>query len=230
MNPPHHIEWAPGQRVNAAWNLPEHFAGTALVLAHGAGNDLHQPLLAYLAQTLPAVGVAVLRFNFSYVDAGRRTPDPTSRLLATYRAAVADVRSRFGGALTCLVAGGKSMGARVASHLAADGDTVDRLLFLGYPLHGSGGERLRDQYLRAARQPMLFVQGERDNLCRLDALRPLLAELPAPTRLFEVADGDHSFKVPARAGRSQLAVYDEIAQAVADWLDKPIDDWLAAAP
>ena len=218
MDPLHRIEWAPGRSVNAVWNLPEHFAGTALVLAHGAGNDLHQPLLAYLAQALPAAGMAVLRFNFPYVDAGRRTPDPNSRLLATYRAALAAACSRWGADLTTLVAGGKSMGAHVAASLAAAGEPLDQLLFLGYPLHGSDGERVRDRHLRAARQPMLFVQGERDSLCRLDLLRPVLAALAAPFKLHTVAGGDHSFEVPAHAGRSQGEVYADIALAVQDWL------------
>ncbi len=218
MNQPHRIEWAPGRSVSAIWNLPHQFAGTALVLTHGVSNDLHQPLLAYLAKALPAAGMAVLRFNFPYVDAGRRTPDPHSRLMATYRAALATARSRLGANLTTLVAGGKSMGAHVAASLADAGEPLDRLLFLGYPLHGGNGERVRDRHLRTARQPMLFVQGERDSLCRLDLLRPVLAGLAAPFKLHEVAGGDHSFEVPAHAGRSQTDVYADIALAVQDWL------------
>lgn len=218
MDQPLRIEWTPGRSVSAVWSLPQRFSGTALVLAHGAGNDLHQPLLAYLAQVLPTQGVAVLRFNFPYVDAGRRSPDPISRLLATFGSALADARGRFGAELTQLVAGGKSMGARTAAQLAAEGEPVSGLIFLGYPLHGSGSERLRDAYLRAARAPMLFVQGDRDSLCRLDLLRPLLGELEAPFRLHEVAGGDHSFMLPARAARNQSDAYAEIAGAILDWL------------
>lgn len=212
------LQWAPGRAVSAIWSLPAQFAGTAVVLAHGAGNDLHQPLLAHLARALPAHGVAVLRFNFPYVDAGRRTPDANSRLRATFRAALAGGRERFGSALRCLVAGGKSMGARVAAQLAGEGEPLNRLLFLGYPLHASGSERLRDQYLRAARQPMLFVQGERDPLCRLELLHPVLATLAAPVGLHEVPGGDHSFKLPAALGGEQDATYQTIAAAVAGWL------------
>ena len=212
------LEWAPGRAASAVWSLPDTFGGTAVVLAHGAGNDLHQPLLAYLARALPARGVAVLRFNFPYVDAGRRTPDANSRLCATFRAALADGRQRFGGALRCLVGGGKSMGARVSAQLASEGEPLDRLLLLGYPLHASGSERLRDQYLRAARQPMLFVQGDRDPMCRLELLRPVLAALAAPVDLHEVPGGDHSFKLPASLSDRQESTYRAIAAAVADWL------------
>ncbi|MGK2941354.1 MAG: alpha/beta hydrolase family protein [Immundisolibacter sp.] len=218
MDQPHRIEWTPGLSVNAVWSLPSHFSGTALVLAHGAGNDLHQSLLAYLAQALSARGIAVLRFNFPYVDAGRRTPNPASRLLASFSAAVVDARGRFGATLTRLVAGGKSMGAHMAAQLAARGDPIGGLLFLGYPLHASGSTRLRDAYLRAARVPMLFVQGERDSLCQLDLLRPVLAELDAPARLHEVAGGDHSFMLPAEAQHNQTDLYAEIASATEDWL------------
>lgn len=212
------LQWAPGRVVSAVWSLPAQFGGTAVVLAHGAGNDLHQPLLAHLARALPVHGVAVLRFNFPYVDAGRRTPDANSRLCATFQAALAGTRERFGGALRCLVAGGKSMGARVAAQLAGVGEALDRLLFLGYPLHASGSERVRDLHLRAARQPMLFVQGDRDPLCRPDLLRPVLKVLQAPVCLHEVPGGDHSFKLPAALGAAQEATYQAIAAAVTAWL------------
>jgi len=118
-----------------------------------------------------------------------------------------------------LFLGGKSMGGRVASHLAAAGAECEGLLFLGYPLHPAGKpERLRDGHLADIECPMLFVEGTRDPLCRLELLQPVLARLGNRARLHLIEGGDHSFRLPKRLGRSEREVWDEILEAAIDWM------------
>jgi predicted alpha/beta-hydrolase family hydrolase len=139
-------------------------------------------------------------------------------LEACYRAVLAQLRADADLRPTRLVIGGKSMGGRMASHLAAAGEAVDGLLFLGYPLHPAGKpETLRAAHLQRIAVPMLFLAGTRDALCRLDLLRAALAGLPQAT-LHVVDDGDHSFAVRARSGRDQAAVRGEIVDASLTWL------------
>jgi hypothetical protein len=190
---------------------------TLLVLAHGAGNDMHQPLLVAVQQQLAAGGLAVARFNFPYTERGARAPDPAPVLETCWRAVLAALREAL--EPRRLVIGGKSLGGRMASHLAAQGAPVDGLVFLGYPLHPAGRpDALRTAHLDAIAAPMLFFAGTRDPLCRLDLLRATLATLPAPTTLHVIEDGDHSFAVPKRAGRSPAEVYGEIVRVTAAWL------------
>ena len=117
-----------------------------------------------------------------------------------------------------LVIGGKSLGGRIASHLAANGVDVAGLLLLGYPLHPAGRpDKLRTAHLARIRAPMLFFAGTRDALCTLDLLRATLASLPAAV-LHVIEGGDHSFKLPARLRRSPQAVIDELVSVSVGWL------------
>jgi hypothetical protein len=176
------------------------------------------PLLVAVADALAEHGLPTVRFNFPYTERAGRRPDPAPVLEACYRAVVAQVRGDRELSARRLVIGGKSMGGRMASHLAAAGEAVDGLLFLGYPLHPAGKpEQLRVARLERIRAPMLFLAGTRDALCRLDLLRAALAPLPHAT-LHVIEDGDHSFAVRKRSGRDPAAVRDEIVQASVAWL------------
>lgn len=188
-----------------------------LVLAHGAGNDMTNPLLVAVQQGLAARGWACARFNFPYKERGGRAPDRAPALEACYRAVIAALRERLGPRR--LVIGGKSLGGRMASHLAAADEQVDGLVFLGYPLHPPGKpDRLRDAHLPRITAPMLFFAGTRDTLCDLVLLKRTLRKLKAPATLHVIPDGDHSFNVPKRAGRTRDQVYAEIVEATAGWL------------
>jgi predicted alpha/beta-hydrolase family hydrolase len=193
-------------------------AGPAVVLAHGAGGDMETPLLVAFADRLAAAGFPTVRFNFPYTEHGRRAPDPAPRLEAAYRAVLAALRSDPALRGGRLVIGGKSMGGRMASHLAAAGERVDGLLFVGYPLHPAGRpERVRAAHLRRIDVPMLFLAGTRDPLSRLDLLRESLRGIERAT-VHVVEDGDHSFAVRKRSGREPGAVLDELVAASTDWL------------
>jgi predicted alpha/beta-hydrolase family hydrolase len=195
-------------------------AGDALVaLAHGAGADQEHAFLTAVAGALAQAGVAVVTFNFLYMERGRRAPDPGAELERQYRAALDFVAARILDG-RALFAGGKSMGGRIASQLCArEPGGVRGLVFLGYPLHPPGKPaQLRSRHLPAVRAPMLFVHGTRDPFGSPDELAPLARDLAAGTRLFIVEGGDHSFKVPKRGPLAQDAVIPLITNTTVDWI------------
>lgn len=191
-------------------------ADDAVILAHGAGAGMDHPFMATVAEQL-ASDLAVVRFNFHYIEAGKKAPDRQSVLEDTFRAVVDHVRADL--APRRLVLGGKSMGGRVASHLAAAGIACDGLVFLGYPLHPPGRpDRLRDAHLYDIAAPMLFVEGTRDPFCPLDTLEQVRAKLSAPNEVVVVEDGDHSLRVRRSSGRSSDEALMEATDAVKAWV------------
>ncbi len=172
------------------------------------------------ATALASRGIDTVTFNFLYSENGRRVPDPNSRLEACYLSVIDAVRGRRRSGVDKLAIGGKSMGGRIASQVAAaSAAELAGLVFLGYPLHPPGrSDRLRAAHLPAVTVPMLFVQGSRDTFGTPDELHPIIARLEPATELYVVEGGDHSFKVPKRAGVEQQAVYEAIQQRVAEWL------------
>lgn len=206
--------------VSSVWLVPENYrpGGDAVVLAHGAGTDMHAPFLSALHEALANRGLLAVKFNFPYRELGRKAPDRTPRLEAAWRA-VLEALGRDPLSPGRIFIGGRSMGGRIATHLAAAGAAVDGLVLLGYPLHPAGRpERERSAHLQAIPCPMLFVQGSRDRLCDLDRLRQLIAILEPRARLHVIEDGDHGFAVPKRSGRTAQEVWTEIEAVVAGWI------------
>jgi predicted alpha/beta-hydrolase family hydrolase len=190
---------------------------TTIVLAPGAGADMRHEFMQFFAQRLAASGHRVVRFNFLYAERGRRAPDKQPVLEATYREVVDYLRSSY--MPERLVIGGKSMGGRIASHVASTHD-VDGLVFLGYPLHPPGRpERIRDAHLYELVTPMLFVEGTRDPFCPLPTLENVRANLKAPNDLYVVEDGDHSLKVRKSSGRSTAEAWAEAVAAIDEWVE-----------
>lgn len=198
---------------------------TALALAHGAGAGQSHPFMVTFARALSGRGLDVLTFNFLYTEQKRSVPDRMPQLVACYRAVIAAAREHVPSARERLFVGGKSMGGRAATHLAAeDSDApafdISGIVLLGYPLHPPGRpDKPRDAHLPNVRRPMLFVQGSRDTFGSPSELKPVLATLsPLPT-LHTVHGGDHSFKVAGRdATQKQPGVYDEIHDAIVEWV------------
>lgn len=215
------IPIAGGDAVSGVIHAPSARAkrsGVAVVLGHGAGGDMHAPLLVDVARGLKDRGHTVLRFNFPYKELGRKAPDRPEKLEIAYEAAIARLRKEKPDRL---VIGGKSMGGRIASLLAARAVPCDGLVFLGYPLHPAGKRApLRDEHLSAIEAPMLFLQGTRDPLCQLDLLRPVLKRLGRRARLHGVEGGDHSLELLKSAGRTGDSVLAEILAAIDAWLVK----------
>src|SRR5258708_30058365 len=200
---------------------PSDPAVAVLVLAHGAGGGQQSRFMAQAATAFAARGIAVATFDFLYMAEGRSVPDKGPVLESRWREAIDEARRdpAFGG--LPLVIGGKSMGGRIASQVAAQHvGGIAGLVYLGYPLHPPGKpEQRRDRHLPDIAEPMLFVQGTRDQFGTADEIRALLPRLNPRAALFEVPDGDHSFKVRVSvAGRKQDAVFTEIFAAVARFI------------
>lgn len=213
------IQVAPGTEVSSVWLVPEAAPRRALVLAHGAGNDMHAPLLCFVHERLAARGLLSVKFNFPYKERGGKAPDRAPVLEATWRAVLAAVRGHL--PAERIVLAGKSMGGRMASHLAAQGEACAGLIFLGYPLHSARQpQKLRAEQLARIGVPMLFVQGTRDALCDLALFEPILARLTAPVRLHRIEQGDHSFELPKRAGRGQEEVWREIVDVMMAFIEE----------
>ena len=214
------LEIEVGERVGRVSALllrpPEPWAG--YVLAHGAGAGMNHPFMKSVARALMARGMATLRYQFPYTEAGGRRPDPPGVLLATVRAAVA----RAGELLPSLklFAGGKSLGGRMTSHAAAERqlDEVAGLIFLGFPLHPPKRPAIeRAEHLARVGQPMLFLQGTRDDLADLTLVREVCGRLGDRVTLHVVEGADHSFGVLKRSGRTGSEVLEELADTIAGW-------------
>lgn len=203
------LDWG-GGHVSIAWHLPRRGA-VYVALAHGAGGTMHTPSLRAFADALHERDVGVVRFNFPYVEAGKRAPGSQNIAEDCYRA-VADALTQRA---ERVVLGGRSYGGRIASHIVAAGVRADGLLFLSYPLHPPGKpDRLRDAHLSAIEAPMLFVQGTRDPFATPDLLEQVVGRLPRAT-LHWLRDGDHGHKVRNRA---PAEVIEEISDATLVWL------------
>jgi predicted alpha/beta-hydrolase family hydrolase len=172
-----------------------------------------------VATGLAQRGISTATFDFPYMSTGRKVPDRAPVLEAAWRDAIESARPKFDG--LALYIGGKSMGGRIASHVASQGGAgpLAGLIFLGYPLHAPGRpDQRRDAHLPAIVEPMLFVQGSRDAFGSGDEIRQLLPSLQHAT-LEEIQGGDHSFKVPGGVSR-QAPVLTAIMDVVAAWTQK----------
>jgi hypothetical protein len=193
---------------------------TAVIIAHGAGNDMSTPLIVSFADSLATAGYPTLRFNFLYKERGKKAPDNWDTLTKTWVAAFSYAKEMLDSKVDVWVAAGKSMGGRVASQMVADGLLpVDRLIFLGYPLHPAGDkERLRDSHLYRIQVPMLFFAGTRDFLCDMEKLKGVLQRLKVPWQLFVIEGGDHSFHVPKALHKTEPEIFAQITEKSLEWL------------
>jgi len=189
------------------------------VLAHGAGAGMRHPFLERLAEALAQRRVATLRYQFPYMERRQRRPDPPAVAVAAVRSAVRAAAERAPG--VPLIAGGKSFGGRMTSTAQAREPLpgVRGLAFLGFPLHPPGKPAVsRAEHLDEVRVPMLFLQGERDDFAELLLLRQVVRRLGDRAKLHLVKDGDHSFNVPKRSGRSADEVRAEVCDALTAWM------------
>ena len=209
-------------RVSAIFASPTP-AMACLILAHGAGAGMNHAFMAALSDALVERRVAVMRYQFPYMEDGAKRPDRPALAQATVRAAVT-----MAGSLAPdlpLFAGGKSFGGRMTSQAQADTPLpgVKGLVFVGFPLHPANKPSIdRATHLDAIDIPMLFLQGSRDALADLALIEPVVARL-APRATLRIVDGaDHSFKVPARTGRRQDDVIAGLADDIAGWCATPV--------
>jgi predicted alpha/beta-hydrolase family hydrolase len=183
--------------VTAAYARPDQPAAT-VVVAHGAGAGMEHPFLTGFTAALNGLGVATLRFNFPYREAGRKFPDRPPVAIAAWRVALAAAADQAAahGDTGPLWAAGKSFGGRMASMAVADGMEAAGLVYLGYPLHPPGKpEKLRDEHLYGLTTPMLFLQGSRDTFATPELLADVVSRIGSSAVLTWVEGGDHSFAV-----------------------------------
>ncbi len=207
--------------TSAVISIPPEEAGkTTIIVAHGAGNDMENPLLAEFSRGLAASGHPSMRFNFLYKERGRKAPDSPAVLEKTWLAAYRFMTESSGLKVDSVVAAGKSMGGRIASQMVASGLLpASRLIFLGYPLHPAGSkEKLRDAHLYKIAIPMLFFAGTRDPLCDLTLLKSVLKKLAHPWDLYTIEGGDHSFHVPKSSGLKEEEIFSSIVNKTLKWL------------
>lgn len=199
-------------------------AGTTVILGHGAGAPQTHPFMRLFAAGLAERGFDVLTFDFLYMEQGRRVPDPKAKLEGCYSAVIVAAQKQKSLKGNRVVIGGKSMGGRIASQVAAQPELADEiaaLVFLGYPLHPPGRpDKLRDAHLPEIKAPMLFIQGERDAFGSADELRATIKQHRLKATLHVIAGGDHSLKVPKSGGLSQTQVYESAMDTISAWLQK----------
>ena len=189
------------------------------VCAHGAGGSMSDRGMLASASAMRAQGIGVVRYNFVYKEKKSGRPDAMPRLMETVAAVVTRVRSEL--APPRLLIGGRSMGGRAASMLAADGFDADGLLLLAYPLHPAGQpEKLRDAHLPRIAMPVLAFSGTRDALCTRELMERALMTITAPWEMHWVEGADHSFHVLKSAGRTDADVLSEIARTSAAWVGR----------
>jgi uncharacterized protein len=211
-----------GCEVSALLQQPPE-ARCLLVLAHGAGAGMRHAFMERVAHELASVGIGTFRYQFPYMEQLRGRPDPPAVLITTVRAAIAKAAEVL--PHLPLLAGGKSLGGRMTSHVFVEHDAtgvlgrVRGLVFLGFPLHPPGRpSTARASHLERLSMPMLFLQGTRDQFADLSLLQPLCLNLPRAT-LHIIDTADHSFHVLKRSGKSDAGALSELAQTTAAWAD-----------
>jgi hypothetical protein len=211
--------------VSALWHAPGSAGAAARksvwLLAHGAGAGMRHAFMQSIADGLASLGFGCLRFQYPYMerhsrDGVRRPPDPMARIEAAHVSALRELERLAPGARVILA--GKSMGGRASSHLAAKGHDGAGLVFFGYPLHPPGKpDKLRSEHFAAICQPALFLQGTRDNLCRIDLLQAELPRWGGRATLEIVAGADHGFAVPRSQGVSRNEVMRDLIERADRW-------------
>ncbi len=193
------------------------------VFAHGAGAGMRHPFMTAVATGLAERGIATLRYQFPYMEAGGKRPDTPKLAQATVRAAMEEA-ARLQPGLP-LFAGGKSFGGRMTSQAQAAMalPKVQGLVFLGFPLHPAGKpSQDRAAHLSSIAIPMLFLQGTRDALAEIALLKDAVGALGPGATLALLDGADHSFHVSARSGRKDSALIAEALDAMADWIDRVV--------
>ena len=219
------LEWrvtVGNEATTAAYEPAAANAGAALfVCAHGAGGHMNDAGMLKLAGELRGRGMDVVRFNFLYREKGARAPDPMPRLMECFAAVASHARRAI--EADVFIIGGRSMGGRAASMLAADGFACDGLLPLAYPLHPAGKpEQLRDAHLACIGVPVLCLNGTRDTLCRRDLMDAVVARLPNTWTMHWLEGADHGFHVLRASGRSDGDVLNEIGEVSERWLARAL--------
>lgn len=204
----HTVEWAGGTVTSRIRGD----GGPVMLLAHGAGTNQDHWMMTSLSEQLAARGLTVVTFNYPYTEAGRKAPDRAPKLMDCHRDVAAWVRNELG---TSLVFAGRSMGGRIATMLASEGEQMEGVVVYAYPLHPAGKpDRLRVEHLPGIEVPMLFFQGDRDALATTELFDHHVRSLPA-AEVVDLPGADHSWRV---RGRSTDELIAEVAESSVGWI------------
>jgi predicted alpha/beta-hydrolase family hydrolase len=193
-----------------------------LIFAHGAGAGMKNKFMEQASLCLAEHGIATLRFNFPYMENGKKVPDTKPVCTAAIKAAV-EKAHKMNPKLP-VFAGGKSFGGRMTSTAASEGliPNVKGIIFFGFPLHAPGNpSNDRAEHLYKVEIPMLFLQGSRDALAALDLLKPVLKKIGKKAELFIVDGGDHSFHCLKEYGLKDSDAIEKLCKEVKRWMDFP---------
>lgn len=206
------------KNINAIWSTAEEEIAT-LILAHGAGAPMRHPFMNMLSEKLNGLNVSTLRFNFPYIDAGRKSPGSPKPNVAAWAAVLSYAMNK---STVPVFMSGKSYGGRMGSHLLAEespGDKVSGILYFGFPLHAPGRDsKDRAAHLDQIPAPQLFVQGTRDALANYQLIGEVVDALPQAD-LCTIEGADHSFKV---SGTKPYQILDQIARETKNWISRKI--------
>ena len=217
------------EQVSAVLGIPRWWptgSRVGVVLAHGAGQNLNDPVIERMHRQLTERRFLTLRFNFPFAEAASpggkpRRPDSMTVLRRCVRAAVGSLARDPTAAPAHLFLAGKGLGAQVAAELSISRIRADGLILMGYPLHAANkADQPQAEQLYRVVSPMLFLQGTRDRYCDLDVLRQTLTRVGAPTSLHVAQEADHHFKVLKKSGRDEEEVHREMLEVVDSWIDK----------
>ena len=200
--------------------------GVTIILGHGAGANQMSGFMRLFANGLAERGFDAMTFNFIYTELGKGVPDAKAKLESCFRAVIEAALNHKKLKGNRVLIGGKSMGGRIASQVAAEAcekkealaSQINGLVFLGYPLHPPGNPaKLRVDHLPHIKMSMLFVQGTRDSLGTSDEIKPFIKKLKLPAKLYAIEGGDHSFKAPKKFGKTQEQIYEAAMDEIRSW-------------
>ncbi len=194
-----------------------------LILAHGAGAGMHHPFMNEVARSISEQEITVVRFNFPYMEQGRRSPGSPKANIETWKLVIDHINAQYLG-LPIFISG-KSYGGRMASHLMAENPhpQVKGLIYFGFPLHAPGKDsKDRADHLKSLKVPQLFLQGTNDKLANIHLVKEVIAELNKAT-LLEVEHADHSFNVPKKSGKTKSEVMESLTSTASSWISECID-------
>jgi len=193
-----------------------------LVIAHGAGAGMHHPFMVELANSISKANIRTIRFNFPYMEQGRKSPGSPNSNIETWRLVIEHIREKYP---EPIFLSGKSYGGRMASHLLATNpnENLKGIIYYGFPLHAPGKDsKDRANHLSEIMVPQLFMQGSKDKLANLDLMKEVIENL-SNSKMEVIEDGDHSFNVPKRIGKTKEQVITFLATSSSQWIKEQVD-------
>ncbi|MEO9484771.1 MAG: alpha/beta family hydrolase [Ekhidna sp.] len=193
-------------------------ARAILIMAHGAGAGMLHPFMQVLASKIALIDITTIRFNFPYMEQGRKSPGSPKTNIEAWKAVVDYVSNTYPD--LPIFTSGKSYGGRMASHLIAQNQisAIKGIIYFGFPLHAPGRDSIdRAAHLADINIPQLFLQGSKDKLANPDLMNEVVKSLQM-VEMELIEDADHSFNVPKRSGKTKEDIMDFLAQKSEAWM------------